>query len=206
MFLLKILYHIIPKNIFFISLSTLVQDRHYVYSVFSFKQGSNVALYLYFSSKACYNGQITVLLVVLILLHHCQSCFCLFVCYGHTIKVMCLITDSKHSHCYILLNRGRGGAVPPPPPGRGAVVPRGTVGTRASLPTAILTRGVSAPRARGTAGTPGYRAPLLQASHKTYDDYVSTTSLSLSCLFLLTFLMLQHHHLMDVYYVYHYWH
>ncbi|KAF4090566.1 KH domain-containing, RNA-binding, signal transduction-associated protein 2 [Ictalurus punctatus] len=67
--------------------------------------------------------------------------------------------------------RGRGGAVPPPPPGRGAVVPRGTVGTRASLPTTMLTRGVSAPRARGTAGTPGYRAPLLQATHKTYDDY-----------------------------------
>ncbi|KAK3553366.1 hypothetical protein QTP70_003531 [Hemibagrus guttatus] len=67
--------------------------------------------------------------------------------------------------------RGRGGAVPPPPPGRGAIVPRGTVGTRSSLPTTMLTRGVPAPRARGTAGTPGYRAPLLQATHKTYDDY-----------------------------------
>lgn len=91
---------------------------------------------------------------------------------------MCLTTECKHSHSYILLHRGRGGAVPPPPPGRGAVVPRGTVGTRTSLSTSMLTRGVSAPRARGTAGTPGYRAPLLQATHKTYDDYVSNASLS----------------------------
>lgn len=68
--------------------------------------------------------------------------------------------------------------MPPPPPGRGAVVPRGTVGTRASLPTNMLTRGVSTPRARGTAGNPGYRAPLLQVTHKSYDDYVSKTNLS----------------------------
>ncbi|KAL7878064.1 hypothetical protein SRHO_G00047070 [Serrasalmus rhombeus] len=67
--------------------------------------------------------------------------------------------------------RGRGGAVPPPPPGRGAAAPGGTVGTRTSLPTTMLARGVSTPRARGTAGTPGYRAPLLQATHEAYDDY-----------------------------------
>lgn len=73
--------------------------------------------------------------------------------------------------------------MPPPPPGRGAVVPRGTVGTRASLPTTMLTRGVSAPRTRGNTGTPGYRAPLLQATHKTYDDYVSNNGLSLSFFF-----------------------
>ncbi|XP_076830445.1 KH domain-containing, RNA-binding, signal transduction-associated protein 2 isoform X2 [Brachyhypopomus gauderio] len=67
--------------------------------------------------------------------------------------------------------RGRGGAVPPPPPGRGAAAPRGTVGARTSLPTSMHARGVSAPRARGTPGTTGYRPPLLQATHKTYDDY-----------------------------------
>ncbi|KAL0177902.1 hypothetical protein M9458_026796, partial [Cirrhinus mrigala] len=66
---------------------------------------------------------------------------------------------------------GRGGAAPPPPPGRGAAAPRGTVGTRTSVPTPTLARGVSASRARGTTGTPGYRAPLLQATHKSYDDY-----------------------------------
>lgn len=97
--------------------------------------------------------------------------------HGHIIIVMCRTTASKYSHYYVFLHRGRGGAVPPPPPGRGAVVPRGTVGTRSSLPTAMLTRGVSVPRARGTAGTPGYRAPLLQATHKTYDDYVSKTNI-----------------------------
>ncbi|KAI4896579.1 hypothetical protein NFI96_002905, partial [Prochilodus magdalenae] len=67
--------------------------------------------------------------------------------------------------------RGRGGAVPPPPPGRGAAAPGGTGGTRTSLPTTMLARGVSTPRTRGTPGTPGYRAPLLQATHESYDDY-----------------------------------
>ncbi|XP_072534510.1 KH domain-containing, RNA-binding, signal transduction-associated protein 2 isoform X1 [Salminus brasiliensis] len=67
--------------------------------------------------------------------------------------------------------RGRGGTVPPPPPGRGVTTPGGTVGTRTSLPTTMLARGVSASRTRGTTGTPGYRAPLLQATHETYDDY-----------------------------------
>ncbi|XP_051503591.1 KH domain-containing, RNA-binding, signal transduction-associated protein 2-like isoform X2 [Myxocyprinus asiaticus] len=67
--------------------------------------------------------------------------------------------------------RGRGGAVPPPPRGRGAAAPRGTGGTRTFLSTLALARGVSAPRARGTPGTPGYRPLLLQATHKSYDDY-----------------------------------
>ncbi|XP_051771781.1 KH domain-containing, RNA-binding, signal transduction-associated protein 2 isoform X2 [Ctenopharyngodon idella] len=67
--------------------------------------------------------------------------------------------------------RGRGGAAPPAPPGRGAAAPRGTVGTRTSVPTPTLARGVSATRTRGTTGTPGYRASLLQATHKSYDDY-----------------------------------
>ncbi|KAK1791856.1 hypothetical protein P4O66_013843 [Electrophorus voltai] len=67
--------------------------------------------------------------------------------------------------------RGRGGVVPPPPPGRGAAAPRGAVGARTSLPTTMLARGVSVPRARGTPGTPGYRPPLLQATPKTYDDF-----------------------------------
>ncbi|KAJ8250378.1 hypothetical protein COCON_G00223000 [Conger conger] len=67
--------------------------------------------------------------------------------------------------------RGRGGAVPPPPPGRGAAAPRGTVGTRGSLPTAPSARGVPTPRTRGTPGAPGYRPPLLSATHESYDDY-----------------------------------
>lgn len=79
-----------------------------------------------------------------------------------------------------MLDRGRGGAVPPPPPGRGTAAPGGTVGTRTSLPTSMLARGVSAPRARGTAGTPGYRTPLLQATHETYDDYVSKPRFSIT--------------------------
>ncbi|XP_073776081.1 KH domain-containing, RNA-binding, signal transduction-associated protein 2 isoform X2 [Danio rerio] len=65
--------------------------------------------------------------------------------------------------------RGRGSAAPPAPPVRGAAAPRGTVSSRTSVPTPA--RGVSAPRTRGTAGTPGYRAPSLQATHKTYEDY-----------------------------------
>ncbi|XP_067277201.1 KH domain-containing, RNA-binding, signal transduction-associated protein 2 isoform X4 [Pseudorasbora parva] len=67
--------------------------------------------------------------------------------------------------------RSRGGAAPSAPPGRGAAAPRGTVGTRTSTTTPTLTRGVSAPRTRGTTGTPGYRTSLLQATHKSYDDY-----------------------------------
>ncbi|XP_030628677.1 KH domain-containing, RNA-binding, signal transduction-associated protein 2 [Chanos chanos] len=67
--------------------------------------------------------------------------------------------------------RARGGAAPPPPPGRGAAAPRGSVGTRTSLPAITLTRGVSAPRGRGAAGSTAYRLPLLQVTHESYDDY-----------------------------------
>ncbi|XP_041922161.1 KH domain-containing, RNA-binding, signal transduction-associated protein 2 isoform X2 [Alosa sapidissima] len=68
--------------------------------------------------------------------------------------------------------RGRGGAVPPPPPGRGAAAPRGAVTTRTSLPAATLARGAPTPRARGGGtSTPGYRAPLLQTTQESYDDY-----------------------------------
>ncbi|XP_015218627.1 KH domain-containing, RNA-binding, signal transduction-associated protein 2 isoform X1 [Lepisosteus oculatus] len=67
--------------------------------------------------------------------------------------------------------RGRGGAVPPPPPGRGATAPRGAPGTRASLPVPASARGVPAPRARGASGAPGYRPPLPPATHEPYDDY-----------------------------------
>uniref|UniRef100_A0A4W5Q8C0 Uncharacterized protein n=1 Tax=Hucho hucho TaxID=62062 RepID=A0A4W5Q8C0_9TELE len=71
--------------------------------------------------------------------------------------------------------RARGGVAPPPPPVRGAAAPRGTVGKRSVLPQATLTRGVPAPRARGTPGNPGYRPPLLPITHESYDDYVSLT-------------------------------
>ncbi|XP_036403229.1 KH domain-containing, RNA-binding, signal transduction-associated protein 2 isoform X2 [Megalops cyprinoides] len=67
--------------------------------------------------------------------------------------------------------RGRGGAAPPPPPGRGAAAPRGTIGSRGSLPVTPSARGVPSPRTRGTPGAPGYRPPLLPATHESYDDY-----------------------------------
>uniref|UniRef100_A0A3P9AIC9 KH domain-containing, RNA-binding, signal transduction-associated protein 2 n=1 Tax=Esox lucius TaxID=8010 RepID=A0A3P9AIC9_ESOLU len=67
--------------------------------------------------------------------------------------------------------RGRGATAPPPPPGRGAAAARGTAGTRSALPQATLGRGVTAPRARGTKGNPGYRPPLLPVTHESYDDY-----------------------------------
>ncbi|XP_018604926.1 KH domain-containing, RNA-binding, signal transduction-associated protein 2 isoform X2 [Scleropages formosus] len=67
--------------------------------------------------------------------------------------------------------RGRSGTAPPPPPGRGATAPRGTITGRGSLPGIPAARGVPAPRARGTPGTPGYRPPLLPATHESYDDY-----------------------------------
>ncbi|XP_046885256.1 KH domain-containing, RNA-binding, signal transduction-associated protein 2 [Hypomesus transpacificus] len=67
--------------------------------------------------------------------------------------------------------RGRGGAAPPPPPGRGAVVPRGSGVTRSALPSASLSRGVPAPRARATPGNPGYRPSLLPLTHDAYEDY-----------------------------------
>ncbi|XP_067093025.1 KH domain-containing, RNA-binding, signal transduction-associated protein 2 isoform X2 [Osmerus mordax] len=67
--------------------------------------------------------------------------------------------------------RGRGGAAPPPPPGRGTVVPRGSGVTRSALPSASLSRGVPAPRARATPGNPGYRPSLLPLTHDAYEDY-----------------------------------
>ncbi|XP_062851441.1 KH domain-containing, RNA-binding, signal transduction-associated protein 2 [Trichomycterus rosablanca] len=67
--------------------------------------------------------------------------------------------------------RGRGGVVTHPPTGRGVVVSRGGGSTRASLPANMLSRGVTAARARGTSGKSGYRTPLLQITQKTYEDY-----------------------------------
>jgi hypothetical protein len=82
------------------------------------------------------------------------------------------------SSMFCFVNRARGGVAPPPPPVRGAAVPRGTVGKRSVLPQATLTRGVPAPRARGTPGNIGYRPPLLPITHESYDDYVSLTHFS----------------------------
>nr|XP_033793437.1 KH domain-containing, RNA-binding, signal transduction-associated protein 2 [Geotrypetes seraphini] len=66
--------------------------------------------------------------------------------------------------------RGRGGAVPPLPPGRGAPASRGTPVTRGALPVSSVTRGVPASRARGALSAPGYRPPLPPA-HEAYDEY-----------------------------------
>uniref|UniRef100_A0A8C7MHY3 KH RNA binding domain containing, signal transduction associated 2 n=2 Tax=Oncorhynchus kisutch TaxID=8019 RepID=A0A8C7MHY3_ONCKI len=63
--------------------------------------------------------------------------------------------------------RARGGVAPPPPPVRGAAVPRGTVGKRSVLPQATLTRGVPSPRARGTPGNTG-TDPHCYPSHTTH--------------------------------------
>uniref|UniRef100_A0A8D0L4Z4 KH RNA binding domain containing, signal transduction associated 2 n=1 Tax=Sphenodon punctatus TaxID=8508 RepID=A0A8D0L4Z4_SPHPU len=70
------------------------------------------------------------------------------------------------------LPRGRGGAIPPPPPGRGAQAPRGTPVTRGALPVPPVARGVPTPRARGAPAVPGYRPPPPPA-HEAYEDYVS---------------------------------
>ncbi|KAK2824192.1 hypothetical protein Q5P01_021367 [Channa striata] len=56
--------------------------------------------------------------------------------------------------------------------GRSAAAPRGTAATTHSkLPTTVVTREVQAPRARGAAGSAGYRPPLLAVTHESYDDY-----------------------------------
>ncbi|XP_053237126.1 KH domain-containing, RNA-binding, signal transduction-associated protein 2 isoform X2 [Podarcis raffonei] len=68
-------------------------------------------------------------------------------------------------------SRGRGSAIPPPPPpGRGAQVPRGTPATRGVLPVPPVARGVPAPRARGVPAVPGYRPPPPPA-HEPYEEY-----------------------------------
>ncbi|KAM8737987.1 KH domain-containing, RNA-binding, signal transduction-associated protein 2 isoform 2-T3 [Acanthopagrus schlegelii] len=60
--------------------------------------------------------------------------------------------------------------------GRSGAAPRGTAvaaatATHTKLPTTVLTREVQAPRARGAAGSAGYRPPLLAVTHESYDDY-----------------------------------
>ncbi|XP_010771476.1 KH domain-containing, RNA-binding, signal transduction-associated protein 2 [Notothenia coriiceps] len=56
--------------------------------------------------------------------------------------------------------------------GRSAAAPRGTAAaTHGKLPTTVLTREVQAPRARGAAGSAGYRPLLLAVTHESYDDY-----------------------------------
>lgn len=73
----------------------------------------------------------------------------------------------------LFLLRGRGSAIPPPPPGRGAQVPRGSPVTRGVLPIPPVTRGVPTPRTRGVPAVPGYRPPPPPA-HDAYEEYVST--------------------------------
>ncbi|XP_068182864.1 KH domain-containing, RNA-binding, signal transduction-associated protein 2 isoform X2 [Antennarius striatus] len=54
---------------------------------------------------------------------------------------------------------------------RSAAAPRGTAAaTHSTLPTTI-TREAQAPRTMGTAGSAGYRPPLLAVRHESYDDY-----------------------------------
>lgn len=55
-----------------------------------------------------------------------------------------------------------------------AVAPRGTA-AHSKLPTTVLTREAQASRARGAAGSTGYRPPLLAVTHESYNNYVSTT-------------------------------
>ncbi|KAK6489156.1 KH domain-containing [Huso huso] len=71
----------------------------------------------------------------------------------------------------IVAARGRGGAVPPPPPGRGAIAARGVPVSRGSLPGLPAARGVPAPRARGAPGAPGYRPAPPPATHDSYEEY-----------------------------------
>lgn len=82
-----------------------------------------------------------------------------------------LMYTSKRSSLFAP-HRGRGGAIPPPPPGRGAQAPRGTPVTRGALPVPPVARGVPTPRARGAPAVPGYRPPPPPA-HEAYEEYVS---------------------------------
>ncbi|KAM4694623.1 KH domain-containing, RNA-binding, signal transduction-associated protein 2 [Discoglossus pictus] len=66
--------------------------------------------------------------------------------------------------------RNRGGAAPPPLPGRGTAAPRGTPVTRGALPLPPVARGVPTQRARGGSTAPGYRPPPPPAI-ETYDEY-----------------------------------
>uniref|UniRef100_A0A3Q3IFI5 K Homology domain-containing protein n=1 Tax=Monopterus albus TaxID=43700 RepID=A0A3Q3IFI5_MONAL len=60
-------------------------------------------------------------------------------------------------------HRGTGGS---------AAAPRGTtVATHSKPSTSVLAREIQASRAWGTAGSAGYRPPLLAATHESYDDY-----------------------------------
>lgn len=69
---------------------------------------------------------------------------------------------------FFLLTRGHRGT------GRRAMAaaPRGTA-THSKLPTTGLTREAQASRARGAAGSTGYRPPLLAVTHESYNNYVS---------------------------------
>lgn len=73
--------------------------------------------------------------------------------------------------------RGRGGSIPPPPPGRGTQAPRGSPVTRGVLPVPPVARGVPTSRARGIT-IPGYRPPPPPA-HEAYEEYVSTFFLNI---------------------------
>lgn len=81
---------------------------------------------------------------------------------------MCLLNN-----LIVLFFRGRGGAIPPPPLGRGAQALRGTPVTRGVLPIPPVARGVPTPRTRGVPAIPGYRPPPPPA-HDAYEEYVST--------------------------------
>ncbi|XP_063772812.1 KH domain-containing, RNA-binding, signal transduction-associated protein 2 isoform X1 [Pseudophryne corroboree] len=71
--------------------------------------------------------------------------------------------------------RSRGGVIPPPLPGRGTPVPRGSPVSRGAVPLPPATRGIPAARARGAPTVSGYRAspPTLEP----YDDYHSLGNL-----------------------------
>ncbi|XP_075058671.1 KH domain-containing, RNA-binding, signal transduction-associated protein 2 isoform X3 [Mixophyes fleayi] len=65
--------------------------------------------------------------------------------------------------------RNRGGVIPPPLPGRGTPVLRGSPVSRGALPLPPVARGVPVVRARGAPTASGYRAP--PPALETYDDY-----------------------------------
>lgn len=77
-----------------------------------------------------------------------------------------------HASVFLNSTRGHRGTGRRAAAAAAAAAPRGTA-AHSKLPTTGLTREAQASRARGAAGSPGYRPPLLAVTHESYNNYVS---------------------------------